>query len=110
MHDERVEARTFLGFEDLERRIDVQRVSSKSVNRLRGQRHDLATLQMSNRERDRGFELFRRCGRNDLRVHFFTSAWRSLRALLTFAIASSALAPNAVRWPILRRGRGSVLP
>ena len=110
MNDKRIKSRPLFRFEDLQRGVDIQRISREAVNGFGGERDYLAALQLFYSACDGCFAFVGRAGRKDLRLHFFATGCRSARAFFTRAIASSAVAPSAVRCPIFRRGRGSILP
>ena len=60
MHDQRVEARAFLGGEDFRHGVGVARIGAEPIDRLGGKRHDLAA---GKRLRGFGNGLF--CGGTD---------------------------------------------
>lgn len=98
MNDKGIKTRALFRFENLCHRCRIQGVGRQPVNRLGRQGNDFACAQ----KLDRSFGAER--SRYDFGLQRFS------RAARTRFVASSALAPNAVRCPIFRRGRASCLP
>ncbi len=106
MNNQRIKSRTLFGFEDLENGFHVQGIGSQTIDGFRGEPDSVAFSQGCNSLRAAPIK----CPVEDQGLHDTDASCRAERAAVTCSMAASAVAATAVRCPIFRRGRGSVLP